>query len=154
MARYIQRIALLGNERWIGWGIDVVGTEVPGLILADELSEAELRARGVKEFQPLDFETFLGMNPEAGRAGALLDQDIDFRLERLMGGMGRILSRAGTAGPARCSTRTSTSASTRSWSAWSASAAAAGPPCRAASSRIYSATSTSTTRACRRRCWG
>lgn len=99
MARYIQRIALLGNERWIGWEIDGVGTEVPGLILADELSEAELRARGVKEFQPLDFETFLGMNPEAGRAGALLDQDIDFRLDALMVGMERIRSRGGTAVP-------------------------------------------------------
>ena len=100
MARYIQRIALLGNERWIGWEIDGVGTEVPGLILADELSEAELRARGVKEFQPLDFETFLGMNPEAGSpAAALLDQDIDFRLDALMVGMERIRSRGGTAVP-------------------------------------------------------
>ena len=88
MARYIQRIALLGRERWIGWEIDGVGTEVPGLILADAISEAELRARGVKEFQPLDFETFLGMNPEAGRAGALLDQDIDFRLDAAAGGVG------------------------------------------------------------------
>ena len=100
MARYIQRIALLGNERWIGWEIDGVGTEVPGLILADELSEAELRARGVKEFQPLDFATFLGMNPEAGTsAAALLDQDIDFRLDALMVGMERIRTRGETAVP-------------------------------------------------------
>jgi hypothetical protein len=35
MARYIQRIALLGKERWIGWEIDGVGTELPGLTLAD-----------------------------------------------------------------------------------------------------------------------
>jgi hypothetical protein len=100
MARYIQRIALLGKERWIGWEIDGVGTEVPGLMLADELSEAELRARGVKEFQPLDFETFLGMNPEAGSsAAALLDQDIDFRLDALMVGMERIRTRGETAVP-------------------------------------------------------
>lgn len=99
MARYIQRIALLGKERWIGWEIDGVGTEVPGLILADELSEAELRARGVKEFQPLDFETFLGMNPEAGKAGALLDQDIDFRLDALQVGMERIRGRGESAVP-------------------------------------------------------
>ena len=100
MARYIQRIALLGKERWIGWEIDGVGTEVPGLILADELSAEELRARGVKEFQPLDFETFLGMNPDAGKGdGALLDQDIDFRLDALQVGMERIRSRGGTEVP-------------------------------------------------------
>lgn len=96
MARYIQRIALLGKERWIGWEIDGVGTEVPGLTLADGFSEAELRARGVKEFQPLDFETFLGMNPEAGKDGALLDQDIDFRLDALQVGMERIRGRGET----------------------------------------------------------
>jgi len=99
MARYIQRIALLGKERWIGWEIDGVGTEVPGLTLADDLSEAELRARGVKEFQPLDFETFLGMNPEAGKADALLDQDIDFRLDALQVGMDRIRGRGETEVP-------------------------------------------------------
>ena len=93
MAKYIQRIALLGKERWIGWEIDGVGTEVAGLILADELSPEELRARGVKEFHPLDFETFLGMNPEAGKpASALLDQDIDFRLDALQVGMERYRS--------------------------------------------------------------
>lgn len=96
MARYIQRIALLGKERWIGWEIDGVGTEVPGLVLADELSDDELRARGVKEFQPLDFATFLGMNPEAGKSETLLDQDIDFRLDALMVGMERIRSRGET----------------------------------------------------------
>jgi hypothetical protein len=96
MARYIQRIALLGKERWIGWEIDGVGTEVAGLILADELSPEELRARGVKEFHPLDFETFLGMNPEAGKPAALLDQDIDFRLDALQVGMDRIRSRGET----------------------------------------------------------
>ena len=48
MARYIQRIALLGKERWIGWEIDGIGTELPGLILADRIPEEELRARGIK----------------------------------------------------------------------------------------------------------
>jgi hypothetical protein len=96
MARYIQRIALLGKERWIGWEIDGVGTEVAGLMLADELSPEDLRARGVKEFHPLDFETFLGMNPEAGKPAALLDQDIDFRLDALQVGMDRIRSRGET----------------------------------------------------------
>jgi hypothetical protein len=39
MARYIQRIALLGKERWIAWEIDGVGTELPGLTLADHYNE-------------------------------------------------------------------------------------------------------------------
>ena len=100
MARYLQRIALLGKERWVGWEIDGVGTEVPGLILADALSDEDLRARGVKEFQPLDFERFLRMNPEAGKpADVLLDQDIDFRLDALMVGMERIRGRGETAVP-------------------------------------------------------
>src|SRR6266850_6569980 len=86
MARYIQRIALLGKERWIGWEIDGVGTELPGLTLADRLSEEELRARGVKEFTPLSFEMVLGMNADAGPAKQLLDQDIDFRLDALQVG--------------------------------------------------------------------
>ena len=90
MARYIQRIALLGKERWIGWEIDGVGTELPGLTLADRLSEEELRARGVKEFTPLSFEMFLGMNADAGPAKQLLDQDIDFRLDALQVGIERI----------------------------------------------------------------
>src|SRR5213592_2919892 len=66
MARYIQRISLLGKERWIGWEIDGVGTELPGLTLADRIPEEELRARGIKEFTPLSFEMFLGMNADAG----------------------------------------------------------------------------------------
>ena len=90
MARYIQRIALLGKERWIGWEIDGVGTELPGLTLADRLSEEELRARGVREFTPLSFEMFLGMNADAGPAKQLLDQDIDFRLDALQVGIERI----------------------------------------------------------------
>jgi len=96
MARYIQRIALLGKERWIGWEIDGVGTEVPGLVLADELSDDELRARGIKEFYPLEFEKFLGMNADAGRPAALLDEDIDFRLDALQVGMERIHGRGET----------------------------------------------------------
>jgi hypothetical protein len=90
MARYLQRIALLGKERWIGWEIDGVGTELPGLALADRIPEAELRARGVTEFAPLSFEAFLGLNAEAGDGKALLDQDIDFRLDALQVGMERI----------------------------------------------------------------
>ncbi len=90
MARYIQRISLQGQERWIGWEIDGVGTELPGLALADHIPEAELRARGVKEFTPLSFEMFLGMNADAGTATQLLDQDIEFRLDALQVGIERI----------------------------------------------------------------
>lgn len=94
MARYIQRIALLGKERWIGWEVDGVGTEIPGLVLADGMSADELRARGVKEFRHMPFETFLGLGTTMSSAsGELLDQDIEFRLDALMVGMER--SRSG-----------------------------------------------------------
>ncbi len=90
MARYVQRIALLGKERWIGWEIDGIGTELAGLTLAERFPPDELRARGVKEFTPLDFETFLAMNADSGAAKELLDQDVDFRLDALQVGMERI----------------------------------------------------------------
>ena len=98
MSRYLQRIALLGKERWIGWEIDGVGTEVPGLTLADDLSEEEIRARGVKEFRPMPFESFLGFGAAGMGAGndQLHEQDIDFRLDALLVGMERIRSRGQT----------------------------------------------------------
>jgi hypothetical protein len=95
MARYIQRIALLGKERWIGWEIDGVGTEIPGLLLADEMPDDELLARGVKEFRPMPFEAFLGLGAVISRRddGELLDEDIEYRLDALLVGMERIRSR-------------------------------------------------------------
>ena len=98
MARYLQRIALLGKERWIGWEIDGVGTEVPGLMLADDLTDEEIRARGVKEFRAMPFESFLGMGSTMAAAAnpELLEQDIDYRLDALLVGMERIRSRGQT----------------------------------------------------------
>ena len=97
MARYIQRIALLGKERWIGWEVDGVGTEIPGLMLADQFSDEELRARGIKEFRPMPFESFLGMGTTtAGSDGALVDEDLSFRLDALLVGMERCRSRGMT----------------------------------------------------------
>lgn len=98
MARYIQRIALLGKERWIGWEIDGVGTEIPGLVLADEMTEEELRSRGVKEFRPMPFEAFLGLGAVIHRTndGELLEQDIEYRLDALLVSMERIRSRGVT----------------------------------------------------------
>ena len=95
MARYLQRIALLGKERWIGWEIDGVGTEVPGLTLADDLTEEEIRARGVKEFRPMPFESFLGLGAAVASSPSqeLHDQDIEYRLDALLVGMERIRSR-------------------------------------------------------------
>jgi hypothetical protein len=95
MARYVQRITLLGRERWIGWEVDGIGTEIPGLTLADDLSDDELRARGVKEFHQLTFESFLemgGVGGSAQSAAELLDDDIDFRLDALQVGMDRFRS--------------------------------------------------------------
>jgi hypothetical protein len=101
MARYIQRITLLGRQRWIGWEIDGVGTEIPGLVLADDLPEEDLLSRGVKEFRPLPFETFLEMNPksESGSDGSLLDEDVDFRLDALQVGLERLRGRGDNAVP-------------------------------------------------------
>jgi len=98
MARYIQKIRLLGKERWIGWELDGVGTEISGLILADALAPEELRARGVKEFHTLTFETFLEMSTLFGPDGAdgkqqLVDEDVEFRLDALQVGMERIRGR-------------------------------------------------------------
>jgi hypothetical protein len=99
MARYIQKISLLGKERWIGWDIDGVGTEVPGLTLAEEVAEEELRARGIREFLPLPFESFLGMNAAHSDDRAQLDEDVDFRLDALQVGMERFRSRGVTEVP-------------------------------------------------------
>jgi len=101
MARYIQRIALLGRERWIGWEVDGVGTEIPGLMLADGLSDEELRARGIKEFRPMPFESFLGLgaivSPDGSRE--LLDEDVEYRLDALLVGMERIRAQGMTSVP-------------------------------------------------------
>jgi hypothetical protein len=98
MARYLQRIALLGKEKWIGWEIDGVGTEIPGLLLADHLPEEEIRARGVKEFRPMAFENFLGLGAALAPApsGELHDQDIEYRLDALLVGMERLRTRGDT----------------------------------------------------------
>jgi hypothetical protein len=95
MARYLQRISLLGKERWIGWEIDGVGTEIPGLTLADHLSDDEVRAHGVKEFRAMPFESFLGLGAATTSPGAheLHDQDIEYRLDALLVGMERIRNR-------------------------------------------------------------
>lgn len=99
MARYIQRIALAGKERWIGWEIDGVGTEIPGLTLAEHIPDEELRARGVKDFRPMSFESFLGLGAIVSTAppvDRLLDEDVEFRLDALQVGLERIRSRGQT----------------------------------------------------------
>ncbi len=99
MARYIQRLALLGKERWIGWEIDGIGTEVPGLVLADEIPEEELRARGIREFSPMPFESFIGLGTSLANSTSLLEQDIEFRLDALQVSMDRGRTRGVTAIP-------------------------------------------------------
>lgn len=101
MARYLQRIKLLGKERWIGWEIDGIGTEVPGLTLADDLSDDEIRALGVKEFHAMPFESFLGLGAvtTGTSSSELHDQDIEYRLDALLVGMERIRARGLTEVP-------------------------------------------------------
>lgn len=95
MAHYIQRITLLGRQKWIGWDIDGVGTEIPGLVLADDLPEEDLRSRGVKEFRPLSFEGFLEMKAQLDEPSteALLDEDVEFRMDALQVNLDRLRSR-------------------------------------------------------------
>jgi hypothetical protein len=90
MARYIQKIALNGNERWIGWDVDGVGSEIPGLLPADQITEDELLAHGIREFRPMPFESFLGMNACPSTDTSLLDEDLVFRLDALMVNLDRL----------------------------------------------------------------
>ena len=34
MAKYVQRITIGDRERWLGWEVDGIGTEMPGLTMA------------------------------------------------------------------------------------------------------------------------
>ena len=60
MARYIQKITLVpfsAQELWVGWDLEGIDGVVSGLVYAEEMSETELQARGVREFQriPKDY---------------------------------------------------------------------------------------------------
>jgi len=95
MARYLQKLSLGGRERWIGWEIDGIGTEIPGLFLADDLDEEALRVRGVKKFVPMAFDDFVGLGaitrPPA--VSELHDQDLTFRLDALLVSLDRMKAR-------------------------------------------------------------
>lgn len=59
MSRYIQKISLRpysDTEIWTGWELEGRSGEIEGLILADEMSEEELRELGVSEFQKIPKE--------------------------------------------------------------------------------------------------
>jgi hypothetical protein len=60
MARYLQKISLrpyTDSEIWTGWELEGRSGEVEGLLLADGLSDAELKAKyGVTEFQKIPVE--------------------------------------------------------------------------------------------------
>lgn len=98
MAHYIQKISLgMGRERWVGWEIDGVGTEISGLVLADQFTEEELALKGVRRFIPMDFDDFLRLgavtSAHEDHAKPLDDQDLEFRLDGLLVGMERLRSR-------------------------------------------------------------
>jgi hypothetical protein len=69
LSRYIQKISLVpfsAQELWVGWELEGIDGNVAGLIYAESMSEVELKARGVNEFQRiprdylLDFDTNIG----------------------------------------------------------------------------------------------
>lgn len=54
MSRYLQKISLKpysDTDIWTGWELEGRTGEVEGLILADGMSEEELKKLGVTEFQ-------------------------------------------------------------------------------------------------------
>ena len=55
MSRYLQKISLLpytDAEIWSGWELEGRSGEIEGLVLADDISEEDLRTKyGVTEFQ-------------------------------------------------------------------------------------------------------
>jgi hypothetical protein len=63
MARYLQKISLrpyTDSEIWTGWELEGRSGEIEGLLLADELSDAEVTAKyGVTEFQRIPVEYLL-----------------------------------------------------------------------------------------------
>jgi hypothetical protein len=63
MARYIQKISLRpysDTEIWTGWELEGREGEIEGLILADQMTEDELRRLGVTEFQRIPKEYATG----------------------------------------------------------------------------------------------
>ena len=63
MARYIQKISLRpysDTEIWTGWELEGREGEIEGLILADQMTEDELRRLGVTEFQKIPKEYATG----------------------------------------------------------------------------------------------
>lgn len=60
MSRYLQKISLKpysDAEIWTGWELENRSGEVDGLVLADGMSDEELRSRyGVTEFQKIPAE--------------------------------------------------------------------------------------------------
>lgn len=60
MSRYLQKISLKpysDAEIWTGWELENRTGEVDGLVLADGMSDEELRSRyGVTEFQKIPAE--------------------------------------------------------------------------------------------------
>jgi hypothetical protein len=95
VSKYIQRVVLGGDKvRWVGWEIDGVGTEIPGLILADTIAEEDILGLGVKNYVTMPFEDFLGISAQlAPRLQKLEDQDVEYRLDALRVGLDRLFDR-------------------------------------------------------------
>jgi hypothetical protein len=59
MSRYLQRISLRpysDSEIWTGWELEGRSGEIEGLILADGMTDDELAAYGVSDFQKIPAE--------------------------------------------------------------------------------------------------
>ena len=59
MTRYLQKISLRPyseTEIWTGWDLEGRDGQIEGLVLAESMSEEELRRLGVTEFQKIPAE--------------------------------------------------------------------------------------------------
>jgi len=67
MSRYLQKISLRPyseSEIWTGWELEGHDGEIEGLILAEDMSDEELAARGVTEFQKIPKEYLADILPK------------------------------------------------------------------------------------------
>ncbi|HEY6140386.1 MAG TPA: hypothetical protein VI670_21740 [Thermoanaerobaculia bacterium] len=67
MSRYLQKISLRPyseTEIWTGWELEGREGEIEGLVLADAMSDEEIAALGVTEFQKIPKEYLADILPK------------------------------------------------------------------------------------------
>jgi hypothetical protein len=75
VGRYIQKISLFPfspQEMWVGWELEGVEGEVPGLIAARGMTASDLANKGIVEFQwiPAKYVGDLELEPSTAKGSA------------------------------------------------------------------------------------